>query len=185
MGHSYHLLVLLFMQNGAALPPGMKEAVFLKTIEDDKWASNPAAFARRCMMRKLRELVAAYDERGGSAVEYRIPSFAEAKAEFWRVQAILGARGLGGRRGATGAGATQGKVWRTISTRASTAARWGTDRRPRSTSASGSRRSKPRETTICRKSKRPCLEVTCRGSASCRPRARSRTARSTSWTDRR
>ena len=96
VGSSYHLLVLLFMQNGAALPPGMKEAIFLKTIEADKWASNPSAFARRCMMRKLRELVADYDERGGSAVEYRIPSFAEAKAEFWRVQAILCARGLGG-----------------------------------------------------------------------------------------
>ena len=114
----------------------------------------------------------------------RIPSFAEAKAEFWRVQAILCARGLGG--------AEERRVREQLEAKsvadnfdARVHRRSVGHRPPPNSATSGSRRSKPRETTICRKSKMPCLEITCRGSASCRPRARSRTARSTSWTDRR
>ena len=185
VGHSYHLLVLLFMQNGAALPPGMKEAVFLKAIEDDG-ASNPAAFARRCMMRKLRELVADYDERGGSAVEYRIPSFAEAKAEFWRVQAILCARGLGG--------AEERRVREQLEAK-SVADNFDARVHRRSVG----HRQPPkiygcfRVAAIEAKGNYDLQEKQAAlfgdhvpSSASCRPRARSRTARTaTSWTDRR
>jgi len=83
-GKGYHLMFLLLMQNGCALPPGFKEGVMLPSLASDEWATNPMAYTRRVLIRKMRELVQTYDERGGSRVEYRIPTFLDIGREQLR-----------------------------------------------------------------------------------------------------
>ena len=88
-GHAYHFLILLLMQNGCALPPGFKTKM-LESLARDAWATNPMAYARRILVRKVRDLLLEYDERGGSRVEYRVPSFAEVGRETHRRLAAHG-----------------------------------------------------------------------------------------------
>lgn len=76
-GSSFHLFFLLLMQNGCALPPNFKESVMLHSLAYDELSKIPSEYARRVFVRKVRDLVVDYDERGGSAVEYVIESFAE------------------------------------------------------------------------------------------------------------
>ena len=77
VGSAYHLLILLLMQNGCALPAGFKETVMLDSLANDMLCTDPAEYSRRVFVRKVRDLVVDYDERGGHAVEYVIESFAE------------------------------------------------------------------------------------------------------------
>ena len=77
VGSAIHLLCLLLMQNGCALPAGFKEVVMLHSLANDLLCTDPAEYSRRVFVRKVRDLVVDYDERGGHAVECVVESFAE------------------------------------------------------------------------------------------------------------